>query len=353
MNSKTRISEKKLEDFSFKVFEKIGVPEEDARVIAKMLVNTEKRGVVTHGLARLGQWYARLVMDDRINGKADIKILSDTASCATMDGDRGLGFVVGNRAMHIAMNKAKATGVGLVNVRNVGHFGAALNYPLIASENGMIGFCMTNTPPWMAAPGTATPAIGTNPFSFAAPAGEKDGFLLDMSTTVVAAAKAMREDIDIPEGWLIDRQGNCVQDQSKIKMGEVSLLPLGSDIAHGSFKGYGLGIMVEILTAMLSGMSLGMIHFQNAGRVGFSSMFGAINIEAFLPFNDYKKLMDEMIDALENLPDKLPGVEKLYVPGGHSAAYSKECKKNGIPLSKAVIQDHRDLAKELGIAIDY
>lgn len=350
---KVRVSEKKLEQFSFNVFKKIGVPEDDCRVIAKMLVNTEKRGVVTHGLARLASWYARPVMAGNINGKAVVKVLSETASAASMDGDKGLGFVVGSKAMNLAMQKAKATGIGIVNVRNVGHFGAALNYPLIAAENDMIGFCMTNTPPWMAAPGTGTAAIGTNPMSFAAPAGDKADFLLDMSSTVVAAAKAHRLDIDIPEGWFIDKQGSSVTEHSKVKPGEASLLPLGGDPAHGSFKGYGLGIMIEILTAILSGTSCGLLHFGNADRSGFSSLFGAIDIESFLPLERFKKLMDEMIDTFENLPNKLPGVERLYVPGGHSAELARECEKLGIPLSEAVIQEHRDLAKDLDIETGY
>ena len=349
-----RVSEKKLTDFAYKVFKKVGVPDEEALVVAKMIVATEKRGVVTHGLARLGPWYARPIVADKLNGNADVKLLNETASCATMDGDKGLGFVVGYRAMNLAVKKARETGIGLVNVRNVGHFGAALNYPLIAVENDMIGFAMTNTPPWMAAPGTGTAAIGTNPMSFAAPAGEKDAFLLDMSSTVVAAAKAHKEGIvSLPEGWAIDKQGRSITDPSMIKFGEAALLPLGGDPEHGSFKGYGLGIMIEVLTAMLSGTSCGLLHFANAGRSGFSSMFGAISIEAFLPLEKYKALMDEMIDALENLPGKLPNVERLYVPGGHSAELSRECEKSGIPISESTLKDHRELAKELDIEIDY
>lgn len=350
---KVRVDEGKLKVFAFNVFKKIGFSENEAEIIAEMLVSTEKRGVVTHGLARLCPWYAQPAIAGDINCKADIRILSETPSTAALDGDRGLGFVVGHKAMDIAIRKAKKTGIGFVNVRNVGHFGAAFNYPLLAIKQGMIGFCMTNTPPWMAAPGTAAPAIGTNPIAFAAPAGKKADFLLDMSTTVVAAAKALREDLVIPEGWLIDRQGNSVREQSKIKMGEVSLLPLGGDPKHGSFKGYGLGIMVEVLTAILSGLSFGMLHYKNAGRVGFSSLFGAINVESFLPLARFKELMDEMIESLENLPNRLPGVDRLYVPGGHSAEVMADCEKHGIPLAEDVIQEHRNLAQELGIEIDY
>lgn len=351
-SKKIRISETKLYDFAWKAFHQVGVPTEDAKTAAAMLVNTEKRGVITHGLARLGPWYVRPVSAGWYSKAPEVKIMSETDSCAHLDADGGLGFIIGKKAMDIVMEKAKKTGVGLASVENVGHFGAAFNYPLLASAKGMIGFCCTNTPPWMAAPGTTTAAIGTNPLAFAAPAGKKPGFLLDMSSTVVAAAKALREDITIPEGWAIDKEGKPVTEQENIGMGKSSLLPLGTDPAHGSFKGYGLGIMVEILTAMLTGTSCGKIHFENGGKK-WCSFFGAINIDAFVPEKVFREKMDEMIGDFENLPGKLSGVDQLYVPGGHGDAMARECEKEGIPLTLETIEDHRKLAEELGLEIDY
>lgn len=351
-NKKIRVPAEKLERFAARAFQAAGVPEEEGAVAGRMLVNTDMRGVVTHGMMRLAPWYVWPIIEKRINGRAQIQTLGETVSTAALDGDGGLGFIVGDRAMRLAVEKAKTSGIGVVNVRNVGHFGAAFNYPLIAAEQGMIGFCMTNTPPWMAAPGTGTPAIGTNPLAFAAPAGNKPPFLLDMSCTVVAAAKALREDLDIPEGWVIDRQGQPVREQSKIIMGETSLLPLGGVPSHGAYKGYGLGIMVEILTAMLAGSSCGRLHFQNGGTT-WCSFFGAIDINAFLPLTSFYNKMEEMVDMLESLPDKLPGVEHLYVPGGHGAEVAEDNRVNGVPLAKSIITEHRALAEELNISIDY
>jgi LDH2 family malate/lactate/ureidoglycolate dehydrogenase len=351
-NNTIRVEVPKLYSFTRRAFQATGVSEEDAKTAAEMLVNTEKRGVITHGLARLVPWYIRPLINGVYAKSPEIKIVSETDSCAHLDADGGLGFVIGKKAMDIAIQKAEKTGVGLVSTHNVGHFGAALNYPLLASRRGLIGFCCTNTPPWMAAPGTGTAAIGTNPLAFAAPAGDKDDFLLDMSCTVVAAAKALREDIKIPEGWAVDKEGNPVTKQNRIGMGKSALLPLGTDPAHGAFKGYGLGIMVEILTAMLTGTSFGKLHSEQGGKT-WCSFFGAIRINAFVPPEVFKVKMDEMITGLENLPGKFSGVDRLYVPGGHGAEIAKDREKNGIPLSAAIIEEHRKLAGELGIAIDY
>ncbi len=349
-----RVEEKKINEFATAAFRAIGVPEEDAKMAAKLIINTEKRGVVTHGLAKLSSFYVYPTKNQAMNAKADVKVLAETASTASLDGDKGLGFVVGSKAMKLAVEKAKQTGVGIVNVRNIGHFGSAMNYPLLAVEDGMIGFCMTDTPPWMAAPGTGNRTVGTNPFSFAAPAGEKDSFVIDMSTTVVAAAKLNTPDHKIPAGWLIDKKGNSITDTSGIDMAQAALLPTGSDPIHGAYKGYGLGIMVEILTSILTGSHCAMLKGQDSGRgAGYYSLFGAINIEVFTSKAAFNAMMDEMIDAFENLPDKLPGVDKLYVPGGRSAEKLRDCEQNGIPLSEEVIEDHRALGKDLGIAIDY
>ena len=347
-----RISKEQAEDFAKRACMAVGMPEGDAAITASMLVETEMRGVRTHGLARLGPWYVRCVRQGIYKADPAIRILRETASCAHIDADKSMGFALGARAMEIAMQKAALTGVGLVAAENVGHFGASFNYPLLASRKGMIGFCCTNTPPWMAAPGTTDAAIGTNPLAFAAPITGHADFLLDMSCTVVAAAKALREGFTNPEGWVIDSEGRPVTDPKKVGMGISALLPLGSDPEHGSYKGFGLGIAVEILTAILTGTECGKLNLEG-GHHSNCSFFAAVSIEAFVDRAVFDEKMSHLADMLESLPHLLRGVEKLYMPGSHSEELYERCLRDGIELSDEVVQDHRALAEELGIEIDY
>lgn len=352
MRDKIIITEDQALDFSQRAFRAVGMSEEDSMTSARMIVDTEMRGVKTHGLARLGPWYVRMLEKGVYNASPNIRTLKETDSAAHLDADGSLGYVAGKRAMDIAMEKAARTGVGMVTVENVGHFGASFNYPLLASKKGMLGFCCTNTPPWMAAPGTADAAIGTNPLSFAAPMDGHPDFLLDMSCTVVAAAKALREGTTNPEGWVIDKNGNPVTDPGAVKMGQTPLLPLGGDPAHGSYKGFGLGITVEILTAMLCGRSCAKC-FSGSGHFSNCSFFCAIDIDAFTDRDSYNSKMLEMAGMLESLPDKLPGVDRLYVPGAHGEKIVEECRQNGIPITEETAEDHRALAKEMKITINY
>jgi len=354
---RTRVDAKRLINFSTKALQKLGVPEEDAQITARLLVATDLRGVESHGVAHLNRFYARWIRSGVINATPKPKIFSQAPSTATMDGDRGLGFVIGHRAMMEAMQRAEKTGAGFIAVRNSTHFGAAAGYAMMALEHDMIGIAMTNTIAGVIAPESTKPAVGTNPLAVAVPAGKKTPFVLDMATSVVAGGKleiARREGTSIPEGWVVDKEGGPVTDPKKRVRGEGGLLPLGGTPKLGGYKGFGLGVLVDILTGVLSGSSAGIIWVntrENGGLGSGDHFFGALRIDSFLPVENFKKSMDEMIDAFEALPT-LPGVKKIYVAGGPEAEIEKDRKANGIPLNPKVIQDLQDLAREVGIEYD-
>ena len=351
-----RVDAEKLIDFSERALQKVGLLEEDAQRTARILVATDLRGVDSHGVAHLAP-YVKRIREGIINVKPEMKVFSQAPSTAIMDGDRGLGFVVGYRAMTEAIQRAEETGAGFITVRNSNHFGAGASYAMMALEHNMIGIAMTNTGVGVAvvAPGSNKAAVGTNPLAVAIPAGKKTPFVLDMATSVVAGGKleiAQKEGKPIPIGWAIDKKGKPITDPTKIinptkgVYDNGGLLPLGGTPTFGSYKGFGLGVLVDILCGVLSGSSAGIL--KTPGVRSINHFFGALRIDSFLPVENFKKSMDEMITAFEALPT-LPGFKHVYVAGGYEAEVEKDRKANGIPLNSKVIEELQELAKEVGI----
>ncbi len=352
---RTRVDAQKLTNFSAKTLQKLGMPENDAQIAARMLVATDLRGVESHGVARLNSHYARRLRAGTINVNPKPKIFSRSPATAIMDGDGGLGFIIGYKAMMEAINRAEKTGAGFVAVRNSNHFGASALYTMMALEYDMIGISMTNGGTTVVAPGSSKPALGTNPICVAIPADKKPPFVLDMATSVIAGGKleiAQRAGVSIPEGWAIDKEGKATTDPAKAdadrKSGDGGILPLGWTPKLGAYKGFGLSVLVEILCGVLSG-SMATLAKEKRGNP--EHFFGAIKIDGFLPVADFKKSMDKMIEAFEALPT-LPGVKKIYVAGGYEDEVEKDRKANGIPLDSQVIEDLQKQAEDLGIEFD-
>lgn len=356
-DTRERYSADKLRTFSSKVLQKLGVPKDDADITANMLVDCDLRGVESHGVAHLHpeQFYCKWIKDGLINVKPNLKTENRTPTTATMEGDKGLGFVVGYRAMSLAIEKAKEYGSGFVNVTNSTHFGATAYYTMMAMEHDMIGVAMTSTMPGVVAPGTAVPVIGTNPLAIAIPAGKKAPFVLDMATSVVAGGKvqiAQRQNKTMPEGWVINGEGEPVTDPNKRVRGEGGLLPLGGTPSHGVFKGFGLGMVVDILTCLLAGLDFTLLKEREPGANPSDFFFGAIRIDGFQPVELFKEKMDNMIEKIEGLPT-LPGVDKAYLAGGYEhEIIIPDRAKNGIPLDPPVVQGLKDLAEETGVEFD-
>ena len=247
-----------LRNFSTQVFMHFGVPKADAEQAADVLARSDLRGIDSHGVARLHTYFEMLELG-RINPKPNIKIIREKASVATIDGDNGLGLVVGPKANEIAMDKAEEHGSGWVSVCNTNHFGIAGYYPLKALERDLIGWAMTNTTKLVAPLWGAERMLGTNPIAIAFPGLKEPPIVIDMATSAVAYGKieiALRKNEPVPKGWVVDKDGrDTTNPQDMIDGG--AQLPLGSDREMGGHKGYGLASMVDILCCVLSGANWG------------------------------------------------------------------------------------------------
>ncbi len=352
-------SAKKLKEFTFRVFKKIGCGDENAAQAADVLVSADLRGVDSHGVARLAG-YVRLWEAGRLNPTPDIKIVHETPSTAVVDGDKGLGLVVGPKSMQIAIEKAKNVGTGWVSVKNSNHFGIAGYHSLMAVANDMIGISMTNASPLVAPTFAKERMLGTNPIAVGIPAGEHPPFVADFATTTAANGKLeilQRKGEETPIGWVQDKEGQSTVDAHGLKKGG-ALLPLGSDREHGSHKGYCLGSIVDIFSAVLSGGSYGpwappFVSFlplaENMPGEGLGHFFGAMRVDAFRPKEEFKAHMDNWISRFKSATPINPD-QKVLVPGDPEREMEKTRSKEGIPLHESVEKDLCELGAKLGIA---
>lgn len=347
----------KLIRFSAEALRKLGVPVDDAEVTARMLVACDLRGVDSHGVAHLRMFYANRIRRGIINLDASPKLESRAPSTAVMDGDNGLGFAVGYRAMSEAIRRAGETGSGFVAVRNSTHFGAAAYYAMMALEHDMIGIAMTNAVPIVVSPASSVPVVGTNPISVAVPAGRRAPFVLDMATSAVAGGKleiaARNEASTIPAGWLVDGEGNAVTELRGRRRGSGGLVPLGGAAVTGGYKGFGLALVVEFLCGVLSGSVASLLLEKPAEVRGnyCDHFFGALRIDGFVPVDRFKESMDDALNAIEALPP-VPGVAQVTIPGPYEAGIESERRETGIPLHPKVMEDLRLLAEELEMDFD-
>ena len=352
---------KALTEFAEAVFVKMGCHASDAALATKVLLSADLRGIDSHGIARL-IGYVRLWEVGRINATPNIKIVHETPSTAVIDGDSGLGLIVAPRAMEIAMEKAKQVGTGWVSVKNSNHFGIAGYHAMMALEQEMIGIAMTNASALVAPTYAAEKLLGTNPIAVAIPAGEEAPFVADFATTTAANGKleiAQRNNTSIPFGWAQDADGNPTQDASILKNGG-ALLPLGSEKEQGSHKGYALGSIVDIFSAVLSGASFGpwappfpayVPMPENMPGEGLGHFIGAMRIDAFRPAADFKSNMDLWLNRFRNAtPAK--GYEQVYVAGDIERVMEKERMQNGIPIVQAVQYDLSALAEKMNLSFE-
>ena len=351
----TTVNPKKLIVFSTRVLEQAGVPSEDAAITARLLVNTDLRGIASHGVAHLGPVYIKGIKNGVIKPKPDIKISSGAPATAVFDGDRGLGFVVGYRAMQEAISRAKVTGIGAVAVRNTTHFGACSAYSLLTLKENMIGFSSTTGGRHATAPGASGRVIGMNAMSFAAPSGKEFPFCLDMATTMAAHGKvevALRTGQMLPLGWTIDPEGNPIIDPKEDAKKKGAMVLLGGTPQLGIYKGFGLNIMVDILCSILaSSLCLPEIRNQPGNTSECTHFFCAINISGFLPPEEFKKGMDRMLKFYHDLP-KAKGVTRITIPGELEWDLEQARRKNGLPLDEEVIQSLQDLSGDFNIDYD-
>lgn len=345
-----RYAASELIDFATRVFSHLGMPETDARLAAEILVDADLMGIDSHGIAHLPAHgsYAPALKDGRVNPKPNIRVVRETPATALIDGDSGLGLIVGHRAMSLAIAKARETGVGSVAVFNSRHYGAAGYYARMAIPHEMIGLSMTNAGPWFVPTNAKKKMIGTNPIAVAAPAGAEQPFLCDLATSTVAMGKleiALREGKEIPAGWALDGEGKPTRDIPTVYR-EGGLTALGSTETTSSYKGYALGVVVDILTGVLSGAGFSMALGRYGGRVGH--FFTAWRIDAFRPVDEFKAMMDEMQRTFRTAEPADPA-HPVLLPGQKEYIARADREAHGIPLHVSVIKTLDDLADSLGL----
>ncbi|MDQ3277160.1 MAG: Ldh family oxidoreductase [Bacteroidota bacterium] len=351
----------KLFDFTKSVFLRIGCPEEDATLATTVLLSADLRGIDSHGIARLSG-YVRLWEAARVNATPSVKILHETPSTATVDGDSGLGLVVAPKAMLIAIEKAKVVGTGWVSVQGSNHFGIAGYHAMMALEHDMIGICMTNASPLVAPTFSVERLLGTNPICVAVPAGVEPPFVADLATTTAANGKLeilQRKNTEAPAGWIQDKDGFSSTNPHELKSGG-ALLPLGGDREHGSHKGYALGAVVDIFSAVLSGANYGPwvppfpayvpMPVGMPGK-GIGHFFGAMRVDAFRPADEFKQHMDNWIQRFRTAKTA-GGHERVIIPGDPEREMERERREAGIPLLEPVMQDLAALAEKLSVPFD-
>lgn len=353
-------SYRQLYQFTHNIFTAIGCNMADATTATKALLAADLRGIDSHGIARL-TGYVRLWEAQRVNAKPNIKVVHETPSTAVIDGDSGLGLVVAPFAMQVAINKAKNVGTGWVSVRNSNHFGIAGYHAMMALQYDMIGMAMTNASALVAPTFSIERMLGTNPIAVAIPANNQPPFVADMATTTAANGKLellQRKNADAPIGWVQDENGNETADANILKKNG-ALLPLGSDREHGSHKGYALGSIVDIFSAVLSGASYGpwappfpayVAMPQNMPGKGLGHFFGAMRIDAFRPADEFKQHMDNWIERFRKAKPAA-GFDKVLIPGDPEREMESIRMKDGIPIVESVVEELKILGEKLKVTL--
>src|SRR5580658_9882190 len=343
-----RVAAADLAAFVIRAFRAAGLPAEDAEIVAGLMAEADLRGSDTHGVIRL-PLYLRRIRSGGINVKPNIRVVSDRPSAELIDGDNAMGHLVMRRAAHLAIEKAKATGIGWVGARMSNHAGPAALYATMPLRHDMIGLYFAvgsnnHLPPW----GGSENLLGTNPMAVAVPAQDEPAIVLDMAPTVAAYGKvrlkAQRGE-PMPVGWMIDRDGKPLTDPKRA--GEGHLLPIGD------YKGYGLSLIIGLLAGALNRAALGrdVIDFvKETGKpTNTGQAIAAISIDAFMPAAEFKRSVDQVIREIRN-SRRLPSVERIFLPGEQSHAKLVERRANGVPMPKALRDSLDALARDLGIA---
>ncbi len=348
----------KLHSFTSTFFEKTGCSKKDAATIADVFLAAELRGIGSHGLIRIPDYY-QLWKTGRLNTKPRMKITHETISTAVVDGDNAPGMLAGVFSMETAIKKAENAGTGWVACRNSNHFGIAGYYAMMALEHDMTGICLTNANPLVAPTFSITRLLGTNPIAIAVPAGKHPPFVADFATTPIARGKlevAVKKGEKTLYGFVQDKDGNPTDDPDILRKGG-SMLPLGGDIEHGSHKGYCLGAGVDIFSSLLSGAGFGPFVPPSVAYLpppdgdngkGTGHFFGAMRIDAFREVDEFKTAMDKWIDTFKGA-ESAPGKPDVLIPGEIEREQEKINKSRGIRLIPAVIDELNQIAAGLGM----
>ena len=355
---------KPLTEFCQRVFEKLGIPSEDAFTTSDVLVLADLRGIESHGVARLRRYFTGL-KNGMMVPRPQMKVVHETPISALLDGGAALGQVAGKRGMDMAIGKAVKSGMGFVAVRNSNHYGIASYYSLMALKHDLIGISLTNSDAYVVPTFGREVMLGTNPISVTAPAMKEKPFVLDMSTAVATVGKLevySRMGKKIPMGWATDEKGRSSDDPTRVLANIRSkagggILPLGGEGEEfGGHKGYGLDLLVDILCGVLSGSGyLNLLYPKKPDGQPLPSQvahfFGALRVDFFRPVQEFKKDMDDFIRRLRNSA-KAEGQSRIFVHGEKEFELEERYRKEGIPLYFKVYDDLKAIAGEVGVKFD-
>jgi LDH2 family malate/lactate/ureidoglycolate dehydrogenase len=340
-----------LEMFMADVFKGVGIPEDDARICAEVLITADKRGIHSHGINRLKPIYYDRLKAGKITPNARMEIVKEGPTTAVIDGHFGMGHSIAKRSMDLAIDKAREYGMGMTAVRNSTHYGIAGYYVMMAAEAGMIGMTGTNARPAVAPTFGTEGLLGTNPFTIGFPTDEDFPFILDCATSIWQRGKIeyyARSGKEIPEGLVVSKDGSYMTDSQRILdaflEGEAALLPLGGLEETAGYKGYGYSTVVEVLSSALqAGPFLKMINGVNVGH-----FFMAVDIESFIPLEDFKKSTGEVMRELRG-SRKMPGEERILTAGEKEHDYWIENRDRGVPLGPSLQKELLEIRDELGL----
>ena len=334
----------RLAAFSAAVLRAVGVPGADAELVADSLVRADLWGHGSHGVMRLG-WYVERIRAGAMAPVTEPEWVVDSGAVAVLDGRDGLGQVLAERAAREAIRRAREHGIGAVGVRKSNHFGTAAYFTRMAPPQGCVALLTTNASPAMAPWGGRHKAVGTNPWSIAAPAGRHGIVVMDIANTAVARGKvylARQRGVPIPEGWAVGPDGAPTTDPGDAMAG--AILPMAGH------KGYAIALMMDVLSGVLTGSGFGsgvVGPYEADRRSGAGHLFVALHVEAFLPRAEFDARMEELIAEVTSGP-RAEGVEEILYPGGPEARNEQRQRRDGLELAQRTLQDLERLARETG-----
>jgi LDH2 family malate/lactate/ureidoglycolate dehydrogenase len=338
----------RLRGWTEEVFQKVGVSRDDAKLLTDSMIEANLRGVDTHGITRMLCVYVERIRKGVMNPKTNVAVLRERPSTALIGCNNSIGQVGAERAMRMAIERARVTGVAFTAVTHSNHYGMAAYWAMMALPYGMIGFSSTNAPAAMAPTGGCTAMLGTNPFCIAIPAGREMPVVLDMATTVVARGRIMlyaKQNKPLEPGWAFDERGVPTTDP------HVALKGLLAPI--GGYKGYGIALAIDFLCGVLTGSNYG-THFPGfladnmVDPTDVGSVFAAVNVESFMDLPEFTASMDKAIQEVKT-SKKAEGVKRIYLPGEIEFEMKAERLAKGIPIPEPVVKDFIALGRELDL----
>jgi len=334
-----------LRRLSTEIFTAYGAPSEEAELVSEFLVKANLCGHDSHGVIRVIQ-YVKAIEDGVLKPGAKIDVIRETRSSALLKGNWGFGQVVAIKAMELAIEKAEKNSVSVVCAFDLYHIGRLADYTMLAAENDMIGIAMVNSTPTVAPYGGKEKLLSTAPLSYAFPTGKENMFVLDIATSVCAEGKvrvSLHKGEKLPEGYIIDKDGNPSTNPADLYEGG-AILPLGGDLV--GYKGFGLGLVVEVIAGILSNAGCA----YEADKSGNGVFFEAINIEDFVPIDEFKNRIDALIRRIKS--SKLrPGFKEIMLPGEPELRTEMKRQKEGIYIPERTCKEMMEIAEKKGINV--